>query len=293
MASFGTGGVSRRARSTSCPDVNALEASGPEGNPPPLPAPIRRLTGDEANQPTTTRQTSSAEQKQDPLLKGVPEDDPDTDDELDLAVRSSMRSDGLAFAAEAALGRERTPPRAALPSMRDDVELPWCRAAAAFAAAVRGNDEEGGPSAGTGPVSSTSDVAGRAAADEATSDDGATSAEELAEVAAYRALGQCFGSGMHALCKTVANDDWGPLLSRLAPPQQPGGGGGAGVGVPSARLRDGRFRTSTTLPPPGAQGMRLYGIHPEQNCAGLVWDARQLVRSKKKRQARQASWGQE
>jgi hypothetical protein len=206
------------------------------------------------------------------LLKAVPEDDPDTDDELEVVVRSSMRSDGAiaAFAAEAATGRERTPPRAVLPSLRDEVELPRCRAAAAFAAALRGYNEEDGPSAGAEP---TSAGGGRAAAtDEASSDAGTASPEELAEVAAYRALGQCFGPGMHALCKTVANDDWGPLLSRLAP--SPPAGGGAGVGQ---RARDGRFRTSTSLPPPGARGMRLYGIHPEQNCAGLVWDARQLV----------------
>jgi len=203
------------------------------------------------------------QQKQDSLLQGVPEEDPDTDDELDVAVRNSIRSDDANLAAET-LSRALTPPRTLLPSMRDEIELPRCRASAAFDAAVRG-DEEGGLPMGANPPAST--LFGNYSCTTSTTNDlvfgEVASDEDLEEEAAYRALGQCFGAGQHALCKTVANDDWEPLLQKLKP---------------RPPRFTGCFRTSCSLPPPGAVGMRLYGMHPEQNCAGLVWDARQLVR---------------
>lgn len=256
--------TTRRARSSSCPDVGAVQDNDPEGEPPPLPSPFRRLTGDDTKSPPITSQPMPPGelQKQDPLLKGVPEEDPDTDDELEVAVRNSIKSDDANLSAET-LSRALTPPRAFLPSMRDEIELPRCRASAAFDAAMRG-DEEGGLPMGSNPAGSTTFgnyntstsptndlVFGEVASD-----------EDLAEEAAYRVLGRCFGSSQHALCKTVANDDWQPLLQRL---------------TPRPSNYSGCFRTSCSLPPPGAVGMRLYGMHPEQNCAGLVWDARQLV----------------
>lgn len=59
-----------------------------------------------------------------------------------------------------------------------------------------------------------------------------------------------------ALVKSVRNTDWLELIRKL------NGDGNA-------------FRTSVSLPPPGAVKMRLFG-EPRTNCAGLVWDRSQV-----------------
>ncbi|CAL1162062.1 unnamed protein product, partial [Cladocopium goreaui] len=59
-----------------------------------------------------------------------------------------------------------------------------------------------------------------------------------------------------ALVKSVRNTDWLELIRKL--------NGDGNV-----------FRTSVSLPPPGAVKMRLFG-EPRTNCAGLVWDRSQV-----------------
>lgn len=61
-------------------------------------------------------------------------------------------------------------------------------------------------------------------------------------------------SDQQCLLKTVANEDWIGFIRKLQGPP---------------------FRTSTTLPPPGAKGMRLFGKVPS-SCLGLLWDRRKL-----------------
>ena len=58
-----------------------------------------------------------------------------------------------------------------------------------------------------------------------------------------------------ALVKTVRDSDWLELIRKLRAPDA--------------------FRTSVTLPPKGALGMRLFGER-RTSCAGLVWDRAQL-----------------
>lgn len=59
------------------------------------------------------------------------------------------------------------------------------------------------------------------------------------------------------LVKTVRNTDWLALIRKL-------------------RIAESNvFRTSVSLPPPGAVNMRLFG-EPRTNCAGLVWDLSQV-----------------
>ena len=58
-----------------------------------------------------------------------------------------------------------------------------------------------------------------------------------------------------ALVKTVRDSDWLELIRKLRAPEA--------------------FRTSVTLPPEGAQGMRLFGER-RTSCAGLVWNRDEL-----------------